>query len=260
MSAVLGWPPPSPVLRLLSVELNAPLLPSCASAFGAASSNERLIKASGKQSFSLVRRELPIAIATRLSQRIAFMKIPLSRPHAFPDSLLYDRLSVVLEGAMKFVGLFIPMILLIAASAMAQQQAFPESQNQSQNQSQSQNPNTELPFPSKPNALIICAGDVPPENMVITASGTSVTCAGSCRSRQIEPVDGPIMVICAGQAIPQYYETESVTSLPACNCIGDQDNAYVIRRGNNAPTPTPAAPQGLPGSASGAGSFPARNR
>jgi hypothetical protein len=127
------------------------------------------------------------------------------------------------------------MILLIAVSAMGQQQ-FPESQGQGQGQ----NPNTELPFPSKPNALTICAGDVPPDDMVVTASGTSVTCAGSCRSRQIEPVDGPVMVICAGQPIPRFYETQSVTTVPACNCIADQDNAYVIRRGIGAPTPTPA--------------------
>ncbi len=137
---------------------------------------------------------------------------------------------------MKSVGLFISIILLIGTSALGQQQqqqTFPETQN----------PNTELPFPSKPNALIICAGDVPPDDMVITATGTSVTCAGSCRSRQIEPVDGPVMVICADQPIPKFYETQSVTTLPACNCIADQDNAYVIRRGIGAPTPTPAAPR-----------------
>ena len=97
---------------------------------------------------------------------------------------------------MKSVGLFISIILLIGTSAMGQQQ-------QQSNGSRTQNPNTELPFPSKPNALIICAGDVPPDDMVITATGTSVTCAGSCRSRQIEPVDGPVMVICADQADPQ---------------------------------------------------------
>lgn len=138
---------------------------------------------------------------------------------------------------MKSVGLFISMILLIAASAMGQQ---------NNSEGQGQNSNTDLPFPSKPNALIVCAGDVPPDEMVITASGTSVTCAGSCRSRQIEPVEGPVMVICAGQPIPKFYETQSVTTIPACNCIADQDNAYVIRRGIGAPTPTPAA--SFPGS------------
>jgi len=138
---------------------------------------------------------------------------------------------------MKSVGFFISLILLVGASALGQ--TLPESQN----------PNTELPFPSKPNALVVCAGDVPPDDMVITATGTSVTCAGSCRSRQIEPVEGPVMVICAGQPIPRYWETQSVTTLPACNCIADQDNAYVIRRGIGAPTPTPAA--GFPGTQQG---------
>jgi hypothetical protein len=158
---------------------------------------------------------------------------------------------------MKRVGLFISLILLSATSALGQSQPFPESQNQNPN------PNTEFPFPSKPNALVICAGDVPPEDMVITATGTSVTCAGACRSRQIEPVDGPVMVICAGQPIPKFWETQSVTTLPACNCIADQDNAYVIRRGAGAPTPTPAAFPGLPGSAQGgmggAAPLPARH-
>ena len=154
---------------------------------------------------------------------------------------------------MKSVGLLIPMILLLAAPAMGQQQTLPESQN----------PNTEMPFPSKLNATIICAGDVPPEDMVITASGTSVTCAGACRSRQVEPVDGPVMVICAGQPIPRFYETQSVTTVPACNCVADQDNAYVIRRGLGAPTPTPAnefpgASGSGPGSGQGSGAFPQR--
>jgi hypothetical protein len=150
---------------------------------------------------------------------------------------------------MKSVGLFISIILLAAPAAVGQ--------TLTQIPDRTESPTTALPFPSKANAPIICAGDVPPENMVITASGTSVTCAGSCRSRQIEPVDGPIMVICAGQPIPQYYETESVTSLPACNCIGDQDNAYVIRRSNSAPTPSPSAPlPGLPGGSTP----PSRNR
>jgi hypothetical protein len=127
---------------------------------------------------------------------------------------------------MKFVGLFIILIPLIAGSVVGQ--TMPET------------PAPQL-LPEKQNALVICAGDVPPENMVITAAGTSITCTGSCRARQVEEVQGPIMVICAGQPIPQYYETESITTTPVCNCIGDQDNAYVIRRMNGAPTPTPQA-------------------
>lgn len=132
---------------------------------------------------------------------------------------------------MKFVGLFISIVLMVAVSVSGQTptvQAPPEV------------PASMSTFPTKPNALTICAGNVPPENMVITATGTSFTCSGSCRSRQIEVAEGPIMVICAGQPIPQYYETESITSSPACNCLGDQDNAYVIRRMNTAPSATPS--------------------
>jgi hypothetical protein len=144
---------------------------------------------------------------------------------------------------MRFIGLFISMILLLVTSAAGQtptiQAPAPEA--------------SAMSFPSKPNALIVCAGNVPPENMVITATGTSFTCSGSCRSREVEPVMGPIMIICAGQPIPQFYETESVTSSPACNCLGDQDNAYVIRRLNTAPTPSPLQSPGFQGGA-GSGS------
>ena len=139
---------------------------------------------------------------------------------------------------MKFSGLFLCSIVLTATSAAAQMAQMPTAAE------------TMVPFPSKPTALVICAGNNPPENMVITGAGTSYTCPGSCRSRQIEPVEGPIMIICAGQPIPQYYETEGVTTTPACNCIADQDNAYVIRRMASAPTPTPTAapaPEGATG-------------
>ena len=133
---------------------------------------------------------------------------------------------------MRFFGLFISMILLFATSAAGQTATGREPAPEAASSSMS--------FPTKPGALIVCAGNVPPENMVITATGTSFTCSGSCRSREVEPAQGPIMIICAGQPIPQFYETESVTSSPACNCLGDQDNAYVIRRLNTAPTPSPA--------------------
>jgi len=148
---------------------------------------------------------------------------------------------------MKFSALFASMLVLAATSAAAQMAPMSMA--------------TPLPgepmaaptsFPNKPTALVICAGNNPPENMVITAAGTSYTCPGSCRSRQVEPVEGPIMVICAGQPIPQYYETESVTTTPTCNCIADQDNAYVIRRMASAPSPTPTeAANPLSGGASG---------
>jgi hypothetical protein len=131
---------------------------------------------------------------------------------------------------MKSFGLLILLILSIVTSALAQIPVpTPEPPN----------PQT---MPEKLNAITICAGNVPPEDMVITATGTSSNCAGSCRARTVEPVAGPVMVICAGQPIPHFYETESTTTTPACNCIGDEDNAYVIRRENGAPTPTPAVP------------------
>jgi len=141
---------------------------------------------------------------------------------------------------MKFVGWFIPMILLVATSVAGQSQGMQEFRSQAQAPNGNPSP---ISFPTKPDALIICAGNIPPENMVITATGTSFTCPGSCRSREVEPVEGAIMIVCAGQPIPQYYETESVTSSPACNCLGDQDNAYVIRRLATAPSPTPSQNQ-----------------
>jgi len=134
---------------------------------------------------------------------------------------------------MKSVGLFIPLILLIASSALGQ--TMPE-------------PAAGEPSP-KPDSITICAGNVPPDNMVITATGTYPQCAGSCRGRLVEPLEGPVMIICAGQPIPEYYELESMTSTQACNCISDEENAFVIRRRKGAPTPiaTPLALPGAPG-------------
>jgi hypothetical protein len=37
------------------------------------------------------------------------------------------------------------------------------------------------------------------------------------------------MKICAGQSIPRGYIVDSVTTIPACQCLGSEDNAYVIR-------------------------------
>jgi hypothetical protein len=95
------------------------------------------------------------------------------------------------------------------------------------------------PLPREPQQTI-CAGNTPPEGMIITETGNSPICGGSCRSRQIERVHGGIMVICAQQPLPHNYEIQSVTSNPACSCLGDEDNAYVIRAKNGTlPTPTP---------------------
>ena len=78
-------------------------------------------------------------------------------------------------------------------------------------------------------AVIVCAGNTPPSGTVITATGSSPVCSGSCQARKVQPVNGDIMIICAQQPIPPNYVLESVTSTPQCKCLGDHDNAYVIR-------------------------------
>lgn len=78
-------------------------------------------------------------------------------------------------------------------------------------------------------AEIVCADDLLPDGMAVTATGTAPTCAGSCRARETKPVCGPIMKICAGQPIPKGYVLDSITTTPGCECLGEQDNAYVIR-------------------------------
>lgn len=78
-------------------------------------------------------------------------------------------------------------------------------------------------------AQVICSGDVPPPDTAITATGTSSICGGACRARRFEPVRGSTMIICAQQPIPANYTLESVTTSPSCRCLGEQDNAYVIR-------------------------------
>ena|SRR5579862_114677 len=82
-------------------------------------------------------------------------------------------------------------------------------------------------------AQTICAGNRPADGSVITATTTSGFCNGSCRARITEPADAPMMVICSGQPIPDDYELESITTTPRCGCLGEQDNAYVIRRLSN---------------------------
>src|SRR5262249_54015446 len=79
-------------------------------------------------------------------------------------------------------------------------------------------------------ALIICSEDVIPQDMVVTATGTSPVCRGSCRARRMEPVRGSIMIICANQPLPKDYSLDSVTSTPDCQCLGNEDNAYVIKK------------------------------
>ena len=77
---------------------------------------------------------------------------------------------------------------------------------------------------------VVCSEDVIPDDMVVTATGTSPLCKGSCRARRIEPIRGPIMIICANQAVPKDYSLDSVTSTPDCQCLGNEDNAYVVKK------------------------------
>jgi len=77
---------------------------------------------------------------------------------------------------------------------------------------------------------IVCSEDVIPDNMIVTATGTSPVCRGSCRARRIEPVQGSIMIICANQPVPKNYGLDSITTTPDCQCIGAEDNAYIIKK------------------------------
>lgn len=78
-------------------------------------------------------------------------------------------------------------------------------------------------------AQVICSGDMPPQGTAIIATGTSSICGGACRARQFSAVQGATMIICAQQPIPAHYTLQSVTASPSCGCLGDQDNAYVIK-------------------------------
>jgi hypothetical protein len=97
-------------------------------------------------------------------------------------------------------------------------------------------------------AEIVCAEDIAPSDMVVTATGTSSVCHGSCRARKLELVRGPIMIICAQQPVPQGYVLDSITTSPACSCLGDEDNAYAIRRAEmeRGETPPIAIPSPTP--------------
>lgn len=94
---------------------------------------------------------------------------------------------------------------------------------------------------SQKQTVIVCSEDSPPRGMAVTATGSSPVCPGSCRARQLEPVVGSMMIICAHQAIPDGYLLESVTATPSCRCLGNDDNAYVIKRTESAATPSSTA-------------------
>ena len=81
----------------------------------------------------------------------------------------------------------------------------------------------------KVSAETVCADDIVPEGMAVIATGTTATCAGACRARETQAICGPIMKICGDQPIPKGYVVDSVTTIPACQCLGPENNAYVIR-------------------------------
>ena len=84
-------------------------------------------------------------------------------------------------------------------------------------------------FPQRARGEVVCADDLVPEGMAVTATGTSANCAGACRAREIMPVCGPVFKICAGQPIPKGYALDGVTTMPNCACLGSGDNGLVIR-------------------------------
>jgi hypothetical protein len=144
----------------------------------------------------------------------------------------------------KFIVALVPISLLAMltipiSSAQNQPMPMPPIQNQPQPPVQNQ-PMPPYPPMAQPTpqgqAAVVCAGDTAPKGMVITATGNSPICAGSCTARRLDPINGSIMVICANQPIPKSYTLESITTSPSCKCLSDEDNAYIIR---NIPTPTP---------------------
>jgi hypothetical protein len=113
------------------------------------------------------------------------------------------------EGIMK-IGVIFVLLLLSPWAAFGD-----DSQSQSQ----------------APSGLqTVCAGNLIPSNMAVTATGTSSNCPASCTTRSIERVRGDMMVICAHQPIPTGYTLDSITSNAECECLGSEDNAYVIKK------------------------------
>ena len=146
------------------------------------------------------------------------------------------RLEVSMPSRLKSLLVFIAVFFLFnalpaKAQNLQQLQQYQQLQQQEQDRRQA-NPEATPSF--EPSGQTICAGNIPPEGTIITATGNSIDCGGSCRARRIQPLHGHIMVICSQQPIPDNYEIQSVTTTPSCNCIGEEDNAYVF-----APSPEP---------------------
>ena len=161
--------------------------------------------------------------------------------------------SVAHGGAIALLTFLLCPAPALAQPAQSQQFGLPNisstnpfSAQPSGNSMAQQLPNIQPPNPQAPSIQtaplsqaptpqteVICAGDRPPSGTVITATGTSSICSGSCRARQIQPPQGDVMVICAHQPIPDGYILDSVTTTPDCACAGDKDNAYMIRFDEN---------------------------
>ena len=76
----------------------------------------------------------------------------------------------------------------------------------------------------------ICVPELPPDGMVITATGDSSGCNSPCSARRIDKVFGKLMKICSGQPIPDGWQIDGTGSTPQCRCLGDAENTFFIRR------------------------------
>ena len=78
------------------------------------------------------------------------------------------------------------------------------------------------------DAVTVCMNRNPPDGTVITKSVRRSTCGGRCESELRVP-SGHRMLICRGQAIPNGYTIELLTTTPDCTCYGSDQNAYMIK-------------------------------
>ncbi len=88
---------------------------------------------------------------------------------------------------------------------------------------------SEMGMPTVPGVPVTtCLNRNPPEGAVITKSVRRATCGDKCES-EIQLPAGKRMLICRGQAIPEGYTLEMLTSTPDCSCYGPDQNAYMIK-------------------------------
>jgi len=83
--------------------------------------------------------------------------------------------------------------------------------------------------PTTPGVPVtMCMNRNPPEGTVITKSIRRPRCGDKCES-EIQLPAGNRMLICRGQAIPEGYRLELLTTTPDCSCYGRDQNAYMIK-------------------------------